>query len=572
MPGREQYEIRVQIDNRWEIHSVSPREKEALTRAETLLDSGQYEAVEVVRDRMTSDGLSNEKTVFSQKSTKRVEKKINVTAIDDAPVCETVEQVFEVDGRRTIGRLLREFLEAMVLTPTELLHTHRALVKLNDSDALLPSAIDRVARIQSRKTGGAVKERSKLLYKMFEQVVDRARRTDIIDMKAMAFGQLIRAVEAGVPAEGRRHAVMTALTKHLSSAMVYEGKLEIVLGLIAEDDLPPWASALLDGVIAELLDLPSVMRELLGKQPDLANVLNVLIGLNRGIYTAQKWDSPNLHTLARTMAEKPMPASRAVLGEWVSRELGSRRPLTRGNAHDEETALRALLEKVLDGYAFVGGHETLNAFTRRFSRNPEQGMAAKGTEETLQALLGVIEQLVNPVYKLHAQIRCLLDVSKTEFGQDNLNVLALALGERMAKITEIYDLTYYRLPMRKRMVEISDLQRLAKSCRLPGGINQVLAERLDEIFCKFLVDEQIIEKLDTPEDSLNTRANRLLQFCASGALTEGNAQRLAGEAVLGYLKQPNFVEKYTEGVSDPAKKDAMIRQLHRLVEASGVQM
>ena len=572
MAPREQFEIRVQVDSRWQIHSVVPREKEALTRAETLLDSGHYEAVEVVRDRMTSGGLSNEKVIFSQTSTKRVEKKINVTPIDDAPVCETAEQVFEFEGRRTIGKLLREFLESMLLSPTELLHTHRALVKLNDADALLPSAIDRVARIQAHKTGAEVKERSTRLYKLFEQVLDRARRTDIIDMKSMTFAELIKAVEKGVPVEGRRHAVMTALTKRLSSAMIWDGKLEILLDLIAEPELPPWSAALLDSLIAEMLDLPAVMRELLGKQPDLGGVLNVLIGLTRGSYAPQKWDPPNLHTLARTMAEKPMPACRTVLGEWVARELGSRRPLTRGNARDEETALRALLEQVLDGYSFVGGRETLNAFTRRFSRNPEQGMEAKGTEETLQALLGVIDQLVNPVYTLHAQIRCLLDVSKTEFGRDNANTIALALGERMGRVNEIYDLTYYRLPVKKRMAEISDLQKLALECTMPGGLNRVLAERLDEIFCKFLVNEQIIEKLDMPEDSLNARANRLLQFCASGILTEGNAHRLAGEAVLRHLRQPNFIEKYTEGAPDAAAKEAMIRQLHRLIAAAGVQM
>ena len=572
MGPTEQFEIRVRQDGRWNIQSVCKREKEALTRAETLLESGQFEAVEVVLERMMPSGGSSEKVILSKESTKKVEKKVNVSPVETAPYCKTVDQMYTVEARRTIGRLLREFCDMMLLTPTELIYTHRALTKLNDMDSLLPSAVDRIAKVQARKTGENGKDRNKNLYKIVEAVIDRARRSEIIDMKDMPFSRLVLAVESTVPKEGQQHAVMTALTKKLSGAMIWDGKIEILLDLIDDGDLSPWSASLLDSVIAELLDMPKVLRELMGNQPDLVHALEILIGLSRGNYTPKKWDTPNIHKLAAIMAAKPMPACKQILGECVARQLSSKNPLTRGNKKDEEKALEVILESLLDGHDFVGGRGTLDAVTRRFSRDPDGGMDPKSPEDTLAAILDIIKKSVSPIYQLRGQIKCLLDLSRTDFGKRNIKEIVRHLGLAMNNVNELYDLTYYRLPVRKRMADVSDLQKIALECDLPGKVNEALAAKLDEIFCVFLEQEQIIQKLDNPNDTLSARAVRLLQFCASGILTQGNAQKLAGEAVLAYLRQPNFVETYTEGAKNDAEKDEMIRQLHKLIAASGVQM
>lgn len=564
------FEIRVQKDNRWEIHSVVPRDQEAVMRAEALVASGQYDAVEVVRDRIGSDGLSTEKVVFSQAGVRK-DKTINVAPLDDAPVCESVEQVYDAPARQAMGRVLREFLDAMVLTPTELLHTARALGKLNDADALLPSAIDRVAKIQVRKAGGAVKARADWLFAAFEKVSDRARLKNVPEIDA-TFGALVATVEAAVRREDRRQVIMTALTRRLASAMVWEGKLDIVLALLDDETLNPWSAALLDSVAAEILDSPTALHEIVGDQPDLGTRIGALIGLSRGIYTPRKWDPPILVRLAAQLAARPMPACRGVLGERVARELASRAPLTRGGPKDEEKALAALLRQLVDGHVFVGGRETLDGFTRRFARPPAPSADPKTPEETLGALLGVIEAVVNPVYKTRAKIQCVLDLADTPFGRACAPVLDAALTALTATLTEIYDLTYYRLPVHKRMIDIADLQRAAIGCGLKGKSREALIVRLDVLQCAFIDTEQIIAKLDNPQDNLSQRAIRLLQFCVSGVLTETMARARVTEAVLNHLRQPNFIEIYTQGVTDSAQRDDMIRKLHKLVAAAGVQI
>ena len=64
----------------------------------------------------------------------------------------------------------------------------------------------------------------------------------------------------------------------------------------------------------------------------------------------------------------------------------------------------------------------------------------------------------------------------------------------------------------------------------------------------------MIERIDNKRLSFRERAERLVNFCASGVLTEGRATEIARKTITDYLKRKDFVSEYTADIPDPSEK------------------
>lgn len=86
---------------------------------------------------------------------------------------------------------------------------------------------------------------------------------------------------------------------------------------------------------------------------------------------------------------------------------------------------------------------------------------------------------------------------------------------------------------------------------------------------KYLIDEQIVEKLDHHDSSLRDRAVRLVQFCAAGVLPEGRAMSRARQRIVTLLRSPNFDAHFVDGITDPARAQKALRDFHQLLVRAG---
>ena len=89
---------------------------------------------------------------------------------DEGAWCETLDDLYGNRSRRTIGQLLRGFLDANGVTPTEVLHSFRVYKRLDNADSLLSAAVSRIARARATatKTDGALTQRA------IDQIVQQA--------------------------------------------------------------------------------------------------------------------------------------------------------------------------------------------------------------------------------------------------------------------------------------------------------------------------------------------------------------------------------------------------------------
>ncbi|MBI3709501.1 MAG: hypothetical protein HY246_17750 [Proteobacteria bacterium] len=354
LPGRIiQHEVMVHFEKHWVIDSIVEDEAQAIARAQTLLEDPKNDEVKVVRQRsMAATGFTTEKPIFEATQTPRNKKEIGLSAtINEAPACVSLDDFFSLDSRVIMSRLFREFLDSMIITPTELLHNHGYIKKLDNAGTLISSAVYQVAQVQSKAGQGTVKERAAAIDGFLREVQSMARdvaaeRRKLPTLEEGQFMQLVRRVEARYETSERQHRVLASLANYLAGASSWGQKLTQIAGLITED-IEPECLRLLDGVIADALGAGQMVQEILGAQSNLASALALLADLSTGrLDKDPPQASECLKLLIKLIRTRNMPSCRAVLFDRLVRELKSTKPLNRNDTEQERAALNALTERL----------------------------------------------------------------------------------------------------------------------------------------------------------------------------------------------------------------------------------
>ena len=182
------FEVQLCRDGRWIIAAQCDGHHEAQALALRLLGERDPEGVRVIRDTVGADLLHKEKVVFQKmndRPTARQEPTV-IGPIASAPVCPDLHAFYETESRLVMGRLFRRYLDAVVLTPTEILHAYRPLRRLMDRDTLFASAVDRVASLQAKASGEPFRSRREMMFKAAHDLAMRARQVDSRTLPAVA--------------------------------------------------------------------------------------------------------------------------------------------------------------------------------------------------------------------------------------------------------------------------------------------------------------------------------------------------------------------------------------------------
>jgi hypothetical protein len=570
MAGRESFELQALQGKRWTLVTVHDSESAAKKEAEaTIKARREYDAVRVMRMWMRGDGLEGEKQILylAQEGGPIV---ATISQIDEAPWCQSFEDIYGRDSRRMIGRLMRKYLDTIFMTPTELLYGYRALRRLEEHDTLLPSATDKVSNLQVKAKGAPEGLDSRLrreeLYRLFDEVMRKARqwsddyRVPVFEGEDLA--DLEKKVEEVAQPDERKDMLMSSLCLYLSQGRSWDVKLEKILDLL-KPGLSPRLQDILDEILAEALDGATVMQDLLGPQPGLGAALVVIVRLASGkLSEGGRGPGGLLGKLDAQFARTVMPACRATLYDRVKRQLASGRRLA-PEGEDESQAFAALLVALHDGQGgFPEGTAMLDALMDRAGRvyaEPDQPPEPKKT----------IDSVVRLIAEMRARLRFLINLAVTAFGQKNLDVVVSRLGNTILGLKQLEDFTFPRGSQAKRLEDGTVIQKEILESALPPPVKKKLSDKLDDLLADYIKREGIVEKLDHSGDPLRLRAERLVQFCASGLLMEGKALAIARERTQTLLRQPDFVAKFVEGVANPKEAEAALRQFHILLAKAG---
>lgn len=561
------FEVKVQREGRWTVHQVIESESVALKCAKELAGGAQYDAVRVEKERVRTDGSFGKAAVIFEQNCNRRDPQVTISPIEDAPDCARQEDLYGIDARITMWKVLRKYFEQVCLTPSEVLHNYSALARLMDNDPpIYPSAVDRVATLQSRRSGQDPKERRDELFQWCDMVASRAREADrekpLRKLQTKDFPKILEvALDEGGP--GRRdHLVRCTIARDLYGRRNFLEKLEVLLAAVEttldRDDL-----AILDGFIADVLGSASVIQEILGSRTNLCAALIGMVDLMEGKEEEiPPRDVPDIVRVLRGLfAEGRLPGGATVLLERVRSQIGGTQPLSRNDPSKEGEAFSRLTARLMHAKGFVGGASIAEALTQRCGLQFQEG-GDLGRRKSVTTMFNLIR---DPVQR----IRYLLTIAETETGTVAMEDIVCAIRGITAGAVDVHAFVNPRLSMPKKLMTISDIQRALMASRLPVEARKELFDRLDDMLADYVEREGFIARLDDPDLQLRDRASRLIKFCSSGILIEGKALQIARKRIAGYLRQPNFVEHLTEGCSTQKEAEDIVRDFYRQLAEAG---
>lgn len=556
------FEVQVQKDGRWSTQSYIDAEDTAIAAAKRYLLDKKCEGARVVRNWARPDGRIVEKEIFCETRNLRDDGPVRIVEVDSAPPqCALPEDYYGTQSRGLMNRIFRNYMEKTFVTPTELIHNYKELKRIQDKDTLVPSAVDRVAFLQTRESGLDTKSRRDEIYKSVDIMSARARRAEAMKLPKLngSFKAVVDAVADMGEHDDADYLAMVALSRDLLNVRNWLGKLDRLCRLAVQEG-DPHALELLDGVIADVLGA-NVVQEILGWQPSLAAAIGRMIDLADGALPTEKSEAgESAELLNALLRDGKLPASRAVLIDRALRQLKSANPLYRSDPSKERPAFTSVVERFMTPDGLLFGAEAADALTWRATRLVEEGGAA-GKRAAIALTFGTMpDKAWGLIY--------LCELARTDYARD-FGPDIMALMQRVLECTSLGELCQRTLSAKDRMTRATLAHRVVETSVFPQALRDRLVDIIDGVLEKYLIDEQVIERLDHHESPLRDRAVRLVQFCAAGVLPEGRALSRARQRVVGLLKAPNFDAHFVDGIAEPARAQKALRDFHQLLVRAG---
>ncbi|MBF0326079.1 MAG: hypothetical protein HQL42_13550 [Alphaproteobacteria bacterium] len=559
--GRENFEVQVLKEGRWVTESARDKEEDARALAKKFLSDKSCAGARVMRNWLNRDGSMNETVLFEQTQSPKGESVVRINPIESAPaICERPRDYFGLESRMAMNRIFRTYLEQVFLTPTELLHNAKELSRIREKDSLVPSAVDLVATLQTKGTEIPTKQRRDDIFAALDQIYAQARRADGLKLPQIGerFSDLFEDL-AGKGEDGPEYLAMVVLSRDLIGRRNWVGKLDQLCRL-ALGEPNRQAGLLLDTVIADVLGA-NIIQEILGWQPALGSAIVAMLDLADGKFDCSKSEAQDTtEKLNKLFGQGRLPGSRHVMIERAMRQLKSSNPLSRNDPGKEMEEYQKVLVRLLSPGGLLAGAEAAEALTVRGTRFVEQG----GPTGRRAAITNTVHALPDKA----TGVMYLAELSKTGFADEHLADIVKQL-DLVFSARVIGELTRRTNSPKERLQTATNAFNAALSSALPDEVKKKVTAHIDGVLERFLVDENVIEKLDHPTDHIRDRAVRLVKFAGAGVLPEGKALARARERIIKLLRMPNFDARFVEGISDPEKQQKALRDFHQLLVKAG---
>lgn len=567
MPPKYTFEVKVLREKRWTVDRIFMTETEAIQHAEKLVKTNAADAVRVERERERHDGTYTATVLFDRTCDGKRNVQVAIVAIDSAPPCAGPDDLYGLDARLTMWKILRKYFDHVTLCPSEILYNYGALAKLMDNDPpVYPAAIDKIASLQAPALGVDSRVRRDELYKWMDTVARRARSAEkekrLFKESLQDFGALAEMATLIGGAEERDTLIRCAIARELYTNRNWLSKLEKLLEAVSPD-MPREDLAIIDGFVADILGSAQVIQEILGSRSTLFNALMGLIDLMEGrVEDVPPRDVPEVaQVLRRLIADGNLPAGSNVLLDRIKAQISSKQPLNRINPDQEHDSFLKLMARLSNTRGFRGGPEMAEVLTSRCSMQFQEG-GVTGRKLAVGAMINMIR---DPLQK----IRYMISISETETGVICADVLHKAISQLKESMGDINKLVPGNLSATRRLMAVTDIQKALQESVLTESVRNQLIGMLDDVLVNFIEREGFIDRLDDPELGLRERSFRLIKFCSSGLLLEGRALELARMRIAEHLRQPNFVQHYVSECQSQSEADEALRDLHRQLALAG---
>ncbi|KAA0683939.1 serine/threonine-protein kinase [Roseomonas genomospecies 6] len=480
--------------------------------------------------------------------------------LDEAVLCQTLADHHGGPARMVVGIALRQHLDGLVLTPTELIHNNRHLKALLAKTTLVESALGKVATVQARLPGQEAKARRRALDNAVAETSAKARAVQLaftgLPRGRALIDSILRAPPGRSPTGDAAFDLRAAVCLELEECRTWTSKLDALIQLFPaerEDAL----SAALDEVIGDLLASPAATQELLGSTPAGGSPLVALCDLLFGRVPMEAFGPNRLGVLNGLFRQGRLPAARDLVLERIRRQLRAPQPLGRGTAEQEADLLRMLIGHLLTPAGLTGGAAMADALTVRYSRRLEQG----GATAYRRSIVGLSETQPDLICRIHY----LAAVSAVPAAERHIGEIVDALDAALKN----------ELLVENMVLQTPDTALLRRS--LTGAVEAIrlsglredererIAARAASVVDEFARRGRLIQRLRQIEPLPRRRTIRLAELACSGLVSDDGALSILRQHILDTARQPQFQAELAAAQGDDIAQ-AEVRRLYELLD------
>ena len=568
------FEILALHGDTWQIDATVNKKSEIEEVASQILGESGVSGVRVVHDSIliekSINDLEEEDFVF-EKIKDAVQEKIFVGEIDTAPKCEVADDLLKPDALTTLNRLFRKYLDKNNITAMEVIHNGKEIKRLNDADTLVPSAVGKVAKIQSENSDASSNERRDILFEFMQEITNKANQAEergLPAIKKTSFTEAISELKKTASEGELQYLVNVIIAKELIDTRSYWGKLLQTIRWASDLD-DSGVEAALDRFIADVLANNSVIQDLLGDQLDLGSAVIEMLDLGSGsLETGEldelqeegmEWTKAKLNQI---MARPSFKISQLILLERAEQQIAGSGKLSKEGETGEQERFNAILDRVITKDEVLGGAQMAEALTERQTRLINKG-GLTGLKEAINTL---IPSLRSPARK----IALLLSLASSKMAEDKLEqFIQEHIETLLIKPSSISGIVSPDLPPNRKMEQITSSFYQIEKSQLDQELKDKITARLDDILASYLEESKIIEKIDNPSRPMHLRAMMLVGMCQSEMLPRGKASNIARDVITKHLKKPDFNTELVAQV-DEAEKDNVIARFQSQLKRAGI--
>ncbi|MBL6954476.1 MAG: hypothetical protein ISR50_17695 [Alphaproteobacteria bacterium] len=597
MSEKSHFEIMSYSGSRWDLEAIAPSHEDAIARANDMMERTSSSALKVNRLSFSNaTGEFREKEVLflgTRPSTART----HGDGVDAGSPCQTLEQVFSLQSRQAIRRVMRQWLDAHQVTPVELLHLPEYINRFQASGSMLQSTVQRAALAQAGAYKLNAKLRQRELYDLVDEVAAKARlmwrTTDLIPV--IEGDGLDGLVDRLGDAKDQEYIFNAALANWLRRFKTGPEKFLALLDMVAGSKRPA-AIIHLDEFLADFLESANVVATVIGKETSLGGAVLRLAALI----------NPGAATEVATAAAAPAATDAA-----TDTGAGKKRPRDPDEIYDDSgdggdeipehpavekfrqmmrlesfpkcrQSLIRRMEQTLTGPRSFTGQGTLadaqilgQLHARLCNENGKFALGAELGEAFVvrsQTYIGgkSIGDLLDGVTLPLPRVKILLDVEKGIFGKAGRQ----RIGDYIMAILEEPEnqavLRNPDTPPAIHMRNLAGIQRLIGNASISNAQKEAAAAVLDDICIDILDRGQILAKIADRSSSNIDECMSILKLCAAGSFTEGRAAELARSRATAVMRAPGFAEAFLRRGNDRAEMQKMLVELEMLMAKAGI--
>jgi len=568
------FEILALHGDTWQIEATVNKKSEIEEIATQILGESGVSGVRVVQDSVliekSINDLEEEDFVF-EKIKEAVQEKIFVGEIDSAPNCEMADDLLKSDALKTLNRLFRKYLDKNNITAMEVIHNGKEIKRLNDADTLVPSAIGKVAKIQSENSDANSNERRDILFEFMQEITNKANKAEergLPTIKKTSFKEAISALKETASEGEFQYLLNVIIAKELIDTRSYWGKLLQTIRWASDLDDPGVETAL-DRFVADILANNSVIQDLLGDQLDLGSAIIEMLDLGSGSLETSdieelqeegiEWTKAKLNQI---MARPTFTISQLILLERAEQQIAGSGKLSKEGETGENERFNAILDRVITKDEVLGGAQMAEALTERQTRLINKG-GLTGLKESINTL---IPSLRSPARKT----AFLLSIATSKMAEEKLeDFINEHIETLLVKPSSINGIVSPDLPPNRKMEQITSSFYQIEKSQLDQELKGKITAKLDDILASYLEKSKIIEKIDNPSRPMHLRAMMLVGMCQSEMLPKGKASNIARDVITEHLKKPNFNTELVAQV-DEDEKEKVIERFQSQLKRAGI--